>query len=94
VSTADDNQPATKGDVRTIVDAAERRIILEIGRAVNAVAEQISSNARVVHEKYQDLPPRISTSEQQFTEHAADAKIHKRPPAAKHTRRPTKPRRK
>ena len=71
-------------ELRAEMRASENRIILEIGRAVNAVVEQVGANARVVDEKYQDLPARVTVLE----EHAADFRLHARPPAPKRSTKP------
>jgi hypothetical protein len=107
VAHADDDQPATRGDLRQLetrlrsdlaskddvrrlgedlpgelnvkLSAMEHRLTLEIGRAVNVVAEIIGSNARAVDEKYKDLPNRVAAVERGLEAHAADLRIHKRP---------------
>ena len=98
-----DDQPATKGDLRELgarfrgdlatkndLRELEARLTLEIGKAVNAVAEIIGSNARVVDERYKDLPGRVSAMEQRLEEHAGDARLHRRPPPSAPKRGSTK----
>jgi hypothetical protein len=57
----------------------KRELVLEIGKAVNAVTEIIGANACVVDEKYKDLPDRVALVEQRLDEHAGDSRLHRRP---------------
>lgn len=92
---ADDDDLVTKGylreqfsifraefgaELRGEMAAMEKRLLYEIGHAVNVIVEQTGAKvAAVLDDKYAPLQPRIALVERSLEEHRADYTLHKRP---------------
>jgi hypothetical protein len=84
---------ASKSDLEKQLAAMEKRLLFEIGNAVNVVIEQIGAKVAVFDEKY-DGPVRQVRAD--LDAHRADFSLHTRPapspPKRTSRRKPLRPR--
>lgn len=95
---------ATKAELQSAIErlegrltgdmqAMERRLLLEIGNALNIAVEQIGSKIGVVDEKYRPVARQIVTLGADLADHKIDFVLHKRPPSRRTGTRKTPARR-
>jgi type I site-specific restriction endonuclease len=65
--------------MQTTVSATEHRLMVEIGRATRAAAEEHRRELGVLDDRYRDLPGRVGALERDLDEHRRDATAHRRP---------------
>jgi len=70
---------AGQQSLRAEMAAMERRMLAEIGHALDVAVEQLGKHVSVVDDKYRDLPPEVAKIRSDLDEHRGDTRIHRKP---------------